>query len=66
MKPTTNKINELKSFPYSKDTKTLHQFLGMIGFYRKLIPNFVEIVLPLTEKMRTATKGSIVFTEKEM
>lgn len=38
----------------------------MVGFYRKLIPNFAELTLPLMKKMITATKGSIVLTKKEI
>ena len=58
IKPPISKIEELKSFPHPKDAKGLRRFLGMVGFYRKLIPKFSEIVLPLSERMRLSPKGS--------
>ena len=65
IKPTISKIEELKSFPNPKDTKGLHRFLGMVGFYRKLIPKFSEIVLPLSERMRLSSKGSFTLDKSE-
>ena len=37
----------------------------MVGFYRKLIPKFSEIVLPLSERMRLSPKGSFKLDESE-
>ena len=65
IKPMTSKIEELKSFPYPKNTKGLRRFLGRVGFYRKLIPKFSEIVLPLSERMRLSPKGSFTLDESE-
>ena len=65
IKPTTSKIEEFKSFPYPKDAKGLRRFLGIVGFYRKLIPKFSEIVLPLSERMRLSPKSSFTFDESE-
>lgn len=56
IKPTNSKINELKDFPYPDDSKSLRRFLGMVGFYRQLVPNFSCIVLPLTERIRLSPK----------
>ena len=61
-----SKIEELKSFPYPKDAKGLCRFLGMIGFYRKLIPKFSDIVLPLSERIRLSPKGSFTLDESEL
>ena len=63
--PTSNKITQLNSFPYPKDSKGLRRFLGMIGFYRKLIPNYATIVLPLSERMRLFPKCSFELTDQE-
>ena len=65
IKPPINKIEELKSFPCPKDAKGLRKFPGMVGFYRKLIPTFSEIVLPLSERMRISPKGSFTLDESE-
>ena len=50
--PTAAKINEIGYFPPLNDSKSLRRFLGMIGFYRRLIPRFDDIVLPLTEVIK--------------
>ena len=52
LKPTSQKLTILSEFPYPKDSHSLRRFLGMIGFYRKLIPNYAKIVYPLSECMR--------------
>ena len=66
LKPPTSKISELSDFPYPTDSKALRRFLGMVGFYRKLVPNFASIVLPLTECIRVKpNQKSIELTESE-
>lgn len=50
--PTQEKTSDITSFPTPTDSKSLRRFLGMIGFYRKLIPHFASIVLPLTELIK--------------
>ena len=37
----------------------------MVGFYRKLIPTFSEIVLPLSERMKLSPKGSLTLDKSE-
>lgn len=56
IKPTESKTKEILDFPAPKDSKALRRFLGMVGFYRKLIPNFAKTVLPLTETIKTYPK----------
>ena len=50
--PTISKKTELSSFPEPVDSVSLRRFLGMIGFYRRLISNFASKVLPLTELIK--------------
>ena len=45
-----------KFFPDPGNSKSLRRFLGMVGFYRKLIPHFADIVFPLTEKIKNNPK----------
>ena len=37
----------------------------MVGFYRKLIPKFSEIVFPLSERMRLSPKGPFTLDKSE-
>ena len=52
LKPTNNKTNEISSFPQPRDSKTLRRFLGLINFYRRLIPQFANKVLLLTNLIK--------------
>lgn len=64
--PTTSKVFEINEFPEPKDSKSLRRFLGMVGFYRRLIPNFSSLVYPLTELIRTNPNSkSLQFSEQE-
>ena len=49
LKPTTQKIEGIKIFPEPTDAKSLRRFLGIVIFYRKLIPQTADVLLPLTE-----------------
>ena len=42
-----DKIAVVNSYPLPKTVKQVHSFLGLTGFYRKLIPSFVKIAQPL-------------------
>ena len=46
VKPTQEKLYELQKFPYPQDSKGLRRLIGMLNFYRKLVPSFARIVLP--------------------
>ena len=63
--PTANKVKEIESFPCPTDAKSLRRFLGIVGFYRKLIPGFAKLVLPLSERMRLTPKGLITLNNLE-
>ncbi len=43
-----SKIKTIKDYPVPKSIKDIKKFLGLAGFYRKLLPNFSELVAPLS------------------
>ena len=66
LRPTAQKIKELSEFPYPTNSKSLRRFLGMVEFYRKLVPKFASIVLPLTECIRVKPNHkSLELTDSE-
>lgn len=67
LKPSAKKLNELSEFPQPNDSKSLRRFIGMANFYRKLVPNFSDIILPLTEKIRlNQNSKSLTLTKEEI
>jgi len=57
IKLTPKKISAIINFPIPKTPKEIKSFLGLCGFYRKFIPNFANIVKPMTIKLK---KGAII------
>lgn len=57
IKPTSSKTEELLKFPYPSDSSSLRRYLGMTGFYRKLVPDYATIVFPLTERIKNEPKS---------
>ena len=41
------KIEDVKSWPVPDCLKSVQQFLGFVGYYRRFIPNFAEMAEPL-------------------
>lgn len=65
-KPSKNKLNEISTIGYPKDSASLRRFLGMVGFYRCLVPNFSKVVLPLSECIRISPNSkSLELTQEE-
>ena len=48
VKPDPRKVEAVKNFPIPKRKKKIKQFLGLVGYYRRFIPDFAEIAKPLT------------------
>ena len=58
MRSTAAKSAEINEFPKPQNSKSLRRFLGMVGFYRHLIPLFSDLALPLTELIKAQPKSS--------
>ncbi len=43
-----SKIKAINEYPVPKSIKNIKKFFGLAGFYRKLLPNFSELVAPLS------------------
>ena len=62
IEPVPEKLESIKKMPAPTTPKEVKQFLGLIGYYRKFVPQFADIARPLT----SLTKKDIEFhwTEK--
>ena len=47
--PLPEKLESIHKMPAPRTAKEVKQFLGLIGYYRKFIPRFVDISRPLTK-----------------
>jgi putative transposase len=47
--PLKDKIQVIKVFPTPKTIKQAQFFLGLANFYRRFIPNFSKIAIPITQ-----------------
>ena len=47
--PLQEKLESIHKMPAPRTAKEVKQFLGLIGYYRKFIPCFVDISRPLTK-----------------
>ena len=43
------KLDKIRDAPQPTTKKEVRSFLGLAGYYRKFIPNFAEIAVPLTD-----------------
>ena len=67
IKPPTSRTTAIADFSQPTTSSELRRFLGMINFFRHMIPNFAEIAHPLTELIRLnpASKKKLPWTENE-
>lgn len=52
IQPNPEKVKAIKDFPVPQTTKQIKQFLGLAGYYRKMIKGFAKIAQPLTNALR--------------
>ena len=61
VRPGIDKIQAVADFPRPENTKDVRSFLGLSGYYRRFIPDYATIALPLTDLTRKRSK-SITWT----
>ena len=67
LRPPATKMEEIADLPTPPDSAALRRFLGMVGFYRRMVPHFADIVHPLTELIRLHPKTpALPWTETEL
>ena len=57
--PNEEKVSIIKSFPIPETQRKLREFLGMVNFYRKFIPNGASILQPLNDLLKCPKKGKM-------
>ncbi|KAJ2952044.1 hypothetical protein O0L34_g4305 [Tuta absoluta] len=56
VKPNPDKIAAIIKYPIPKTTKQIKGFLGLLGYYRRFIPDFARLTKPLTTCLKKGAK----------
>lgn len=56
IKPNPDKITAIQNYPIPTTPKEIKQFLGLVGYYRKFIPDFAKVTKPLTQCLKKGRK----------
>lgn len=56
VKPEPKKVECVTRFPTPNCPKDIKSFLGLVGYYRRFIPNFFHLSKPLTSLLKKDTK----------
>lgn len=54
--PDPRKLEAVRNFPVPQRKRNIKQFLGLIGYYRRFIPDFAKISKPLTQLLKKHLK----------
>ena len=49
IRPLKDKLDTIHDMPASHNSKEVKQFLGLVGYYRKIVPHFAALSRPLTK-----------------
>ncbi|XP_076462144.1 uncharacterized protein LOC143294651 [Babylonia areolata] len=60
--PEMDKVEKVMKAPVPETKTQVRAFLGLVGYYRKFIPNFSAIALPLTDLTRKGVPNNVVWT----
>ena len=59
------KVTAIQRFAQPTIKKQVRSFLGLVGFYRKFIPNFSAIPAPLTDFTRKEKPNKVIWKEQQ-
>ena len=62
VKPHPSKVEAVASFPIPQTKKEVRAFLGLSGYYRKFIPGYAGIDVPLTDLTRKLAPNKVQWT----
>ncbi|KAL0881567.1 hypothetical protein ABMA27_001398 [Loxostege sticticalis] len=62
VKPSTEKIKAVKTYPVPRSLKEVHSFIGLTSYFRKFIQNYALIARPLSDMLK---KGAFCFEDEQ-
>lgn len=54
IRPLEKKVQALRDFPRPASIRKLREFLGLLNFHRRFLPNIARIIIPLTDLLKSA------------
>nr|XP_034331791.1 uncharacterized protein LOC117690977 [Crassostrea gigas] len=65
LEPEQDMIDAVRNAPIPQTKKQVRAFLGLAGFYRKFIPNFSAIAIPLSDLTKKGQPNKVIWTESQ-
>lgn len=59
VKPNPDKISAVLNYPVPKTPRQIKAFLGLLGYYRRFIPDFARITKPFTSCLKKGAKINV-------
>ncbi len=63
LRPQVDKVEAIRRSPQPKTKKEVRSFLGLVGWYRRFVPNFASIAAPLTNMLSKTVTNPIPWTD---
>lgn len=61
LKPIPDKVKAIHNYSRPTTSKQVRSFLGLVGFYKKFIPNFSAVVSPLSDLTKNGLPNKVVW-----
>ena len=58
--PPASRTSEISGYPLPQDSHGLRRFLGIVNYYRRLIPHFADLAFPMTELIKAYPKAKVL------
>lgn len=63
LRPQVDKVEAIRRSPRPRTKKEVRSFLGLVGWYRRFVPNFASIAVPLTDLLSKSVSNPVPWTE---